>query len=489
MTEKPKIPRCMSTQHPDNVNSPFFAENTELGGEDEVQEAYYAFSHLGCDEQMWDCEGKEVDNYLVKKLLSKYEFFFRERKLGKDIFITLRVPNPTIEKAEAKIVIETLESIPRSFDAANLFYKDSTPPIFEVILPMTSSAKCIDRIYRYYRDFVIGKQDKSFGSGDIKIREWIGDFMPEKINVIPLFEDMPHMLDAHAITREYMKGKDSEYQRVFLARSDPAVNYGNVSAVLLNKIALQRLHALSGETGVKIYPIIGVGSAPFRGNLKPSTVERVTEEYPSVQTFTIQSAFKYDYPSSQVTEAVSKLSERKVRQPQAVDEARCLEIIRKYSDEYRKQVVGLAGTINAVSKHVPSRRKRKLHIGLFGYSREVEKISLPRAIPFTSALYSVGLPPEILGLNALSEAELQFVSDAYVHFESDLKDALRYFNPATPFLPKGLGEKVKAFLPDFETDEEHRKMTDHIIDILGKHKTNNMNEYILRAAHLRRFLG
>ena len=29
----------MSTQHPDNVNSPFFAENTELGGEDEIQEA------------------------------------------------------------------------------------------------------------------------------------------------------------------------------------------------------------------------------------------------------------------------------------------------------------------------------------------------------------------------------------------------------------------------------------------------------------------
>lgn len=26
-----KIPRCMSTQHPDNVHTPFFAEDTELG--------------------------------------------------------------------------------------------------------------------------------------------------------------------------------------------------------------------------------------------------------------------------------------------------------------------------------------------------------------------------------------------------------------------------------------------------------------------------
>ncbi len=77
-----RIPRCMSTQHPDNVNSPFFVEDTELGGEDEVQEAYYAFSHLGCDEQMWDCEGKEVDTFVVKQLLTKYESFFKEKGLG-----------------------------------------------------------------------------------------------------------------------------------------------------------------------------------------------------------------------------------------------------------------------------------------------------------------------------------------------------------------------------------------------------------------------
>ncbi|MHA1473019.1 MAG: phosphoenolpyruvate carboxylase, partial [Promethearchaeota archaeon] len=30
-----KIPRCMSTQHPDNVHLPFFAESPDLGGEDE----------------------------------------------------------------------------------------------------------------------------------------------------------------------------------------------------------------------------------------------------------------------------------------------------------------------------------------------------------------------------------------------------------------------------------------------------------------------
>ena len=154
------IPKTMSTQHPDNVHQPFFAANSELGGEDEIQEAYYAFSHLGCTEQMWDCEGKETDSYVVKKLLTKYPSFFQENKLGQDVRITLRVPNPTVERAEGKILLETLESIPRSYDAAKLFYGRDIAPIFEVIHPMTTSAKCLDRIYYYYRDFVAGKKDK-----------------------------------------------------------------------------------------------------------------------------------------------------------------------------------------------------------------------------------------------------------------------------------------------------------------------------------------
>lgn len=479
----------MSTQHPDNVNSPFFAESTELGGEDEIQEAYYAFSHLACDEQMWDCEGKEVDNFVVKKLLTKYESFFREKRLGKDVFITLRVPNPAIEKSEAKILLETLESIPRSFDAAKLFYGNDIPPVFEVILPMTASSADIDRIYRYYRDFVVGKQNKAFGRGGIKIAEWIGEFKPETINIIPLFEDIDHMLNAHNVLEKYLQDKNLEYQRVFLARSDPAMNYGLVSAVLLNKIALQRLHGLSKRIGVAIYPIIGVGSAPFRGNMRPQTVERTAGEYPSTYTFTIQSAFKYDNPPDKVRGSIRKLQNRKATSPQRVDKERCIEIISKYSKEYAEQIKELATVINKVAKYIPSRRKRKLHVGLFGYSRSVGGITLPRAITFTSALYSIGLPPEILGLNALDDDDIRFIKKVYINFEDDLKDSLKYFNPDNGFLPKDLEAKIKDFPVDFQPDKKHKEITDHIADSVRKNKTENLEEYILRAAHLRKFLG
>ena len=159
----------MSTQHPDNATVPFFATSSVLAGEDEIREAYYAYSHLGCDEQMWDVEGKEIDTYVVKKLLSFYPEFFRDHVLGEDLRLTMRVPNPTVETTEAKVLLETLESIPRSYDAARLFYGRDVAPIFEVILPMATSSKCIDRIYRYYCDHIVGRQHARFRDDDITI--------------------------------------------------------------------------------------------------------------------------------------------------------------------------------------------------------------------------------------------------------------------------------------------------------------------------------
>lgn len=44
-------------------------------------------------------------------------------------------------------------------------------------------------------------------------------------------------------------------------------------------------------------------------------------------------------------------------------------------------------------------------------------IVLPRAITFTCVLYSIGVPPEILGFDALSEKDIDFLSDIYVNFE------------------------------------------------------------------------
>jgi len=482
------VPKCMSTQHPDNVHSPFFAQGTVMEGEDEIQEAYYAFSHLGCDEQMWDCEGKETDDFVVKKLLATYGDYFRGQRIGKDAFITLRVPNPDVEKSEAKILLETLESIPRSFDSAKLFYGDDAPPIFEVIVPMTQSAKDVDRVYRFYRDFIIGDQHRKLGN-DITVREWLGEFKPEKVNVIPLFEDKERILAADRITKEYLADKEVSHQRVFLARSDPAMNYGLVSAVLLNKIALHKLHALSQEIGVRIYPIVGVGSAPFRGNLRPQTVWRVEEEYAGAHTLTVQSAFKYDNPPNVVRQAIGVLREATEKKPKHVDEQESVRIMDHYGWVYQAQLMALAPVINRVSKYVPARRKRKLHVGLFGYSRSVEGVQLPRAITLTAALYSIGMPPELLGLNALSDREVAFVRENYRGFDADIGDALAFFNPKAGFAPEGLAEKIAELGIDYSVNEAHAKLTSKVAESLKKGENGETSELVLRAASERKFLG
>ena len=484
-----KIPHCMSTQHPDNVNPPFFAANPELGGEDEIQEAYYAFSHLGCDEQMWDIEGKEVDNFVVKKLLSRYNNYFSEHVIGEEVFITIRVPNPRLERTEAKILLETLESIPRSFDTAQQFYGKDIAPIFEVIQPMTTSHTELENILHYYKDFVAGKESRTIW-GKYTIKEWIGEFYPKSINVIPLVEDKKHLLLVADIVEKYLDGKDIEDQRVFLARSDPAMNYGFFSAIILNKIALQRLDGVRKETGVGIHPIIGVGSAPFRGNLCPSTVDSFIDEYPSVETYTLQSAFKYDNHPQDVEDAIKVLMSSKPKNPRYVDEDAGIKIVEKYSEEYRRQIIRAAPLINQMAKYIPSRRKRKLHISLFGYSRNMGGVALPRAISFTASLYSMGFPPELMGLTCLDDADIDIIKRIHINFDSTMASALEYYNPeADSLLGIDMEKTLQGLGLDYGHNEAHREITSSIIGQLRKNNTENLDLLCLQAANIRKFLG
>ncbi|MBS3070313.1 phosphoenolpyruvate carboxylase [Candidatus Micrarchaeota archaeon] len=490
-----KIPRCMSTQHPDNASTPFFSNSSVIEGEAEVKEAYFVYSHLNCEEQMWDSEGKDVDNFVVRKLLSEYPRFFSEKVLGKDVFLTLRVPNPDIEKNEGKILLEALESIPRSFDSAKTFYgprlDDGTAPVFEVIIPMTTDPAQVNRVWSYYKNFVVGKGSKSIVEGDISVSEWVGGFNPQQINVIPLIENQESMERIDFIVGGFLKGKNIERQRVFLARSDPALNYGSLPAVLLVKNALQKLAVLEEKQSVELLPIIGTGSAPFRGNLKPSTVEDFVREYPSIQTFTVQSAFKYDYPPEEVRKSIDFLLETKRGKPLPVDEEKSGGIITRVSAEYASQVQELAPFINKISAFVPKRRKRHLHIGLFGYSRSVTGISLPRAISFCASLYSIGIPPELLGLSVLKPKDFEYLDGAYKSFRQDIADAARFFNPETlehfPSLKSRIAGVLENF--EFEVDQEHLHASSQIMSDFSKNHTGRVTEEIEKAAWIRKFLG
>src|SRR5438067_10790393 len=213
------VPRAMSTQHPDNVAMPFFSQAATLTAEDEVREAYYAFSHLGCDEQMWDNEGKEVDAHVVEKLLTSYESYFAEHPIGESVFLTPRIPNPALEPTQAKIVLEVLQSLPRHADIARVFYGRERPPILELIYPMATSARDLDRVREYYERFVAGMEDAVLPGDDRPMRAWFGRFSPPTVSMIPLIEDREHLLAADALVREYVHGKTLDAVRVVIARS------------------------------------------------------------------------------------------------------------------------------------------------------------------------------------------------------------------------------------------------------------------------------
>ena len=488
---KHNVSRAMSTQHPDNVNHPFFSDNAELAGEDEIKEVFYTFSHIHCKEQLWDCEGKEVDNFVVKKLLTKCEPYFKKHVLGKDVFLTLRVPNPSVERNEAKILLETLESIPRNFDTAKLFYNEDIAPIFEIALPMTTDYRELLRISNYYKNHVVGKQHNRLG--DVTVAQWIGKFQPENLRLIPLIEEKDTILNADKIVEGYLKEeKVEDYQRVWLARSDPALNYGNLATVLMLKVSLQKIHDLQEKISVDLLPILGCGSAPFRGNFKPTNIKNCIQGYPSVYTYTLQSAFKYDYNINDVTKAVEFLNESKPGKPVNVDEKKCIAIIEKLMHEYRKQIKLLGDFINNISPYVPSRRKRKLHIGLYGYSRSVGDLKLPRAITFCAALYSYGLPPEILGLNVLEEKDIDYLKDIYANFENDLRDSLKYLNKDNLHIfPHEVSEKIEKIsgMVKYETDTKHKKVTSIILEDFKKKDYRLLTENITRAGFIRGFLG
>lgn len=515
------IPHTMSSQHPDNANLPSWAKGGIIAGDDEVVEAYYALSELGCEEVMWDAEGKDVDSHVVRKLLSSYDSFFRERRIGQDVYITYRVPNPAIEIAERKVLVETLWSIPQAYDIAKTFYNGkSVTPIFEVILPFTTSSEQLIQILDFYKTFVVGVGSRKSGP---RKNDWLGEFEPKSIELIPLVEDAPSMMKVGSIIEGYAKRVKPKYVRAFIARSDPALNYGLVSSVLLVKFALSDMARVSDNMGIPVYPIVGVGSLPFRGHLSPENVRNFVDEYKGVSTVTIQSALRYDYPSDETRKVVSFLNKNldgRGSKKLEENEERILQgIFRKFSDSYLRSVETLAPIVERISKYVPSRRARKLHIGLFGYSRRVGSISLPRAIPFTAALYTLGAPPELLGLEAaaeLTEEEWDALKAHYAHLKTDLQKAagfvswqninlllsndeiakplgLEDMKSALPNVMKGLSAAQEYFDirsgPRSLAERKHENTVNNFLIALAEGNEHEARRYLVEAASLRRSMG
>ena len=498
-----KIPATMATQHPDHASKPYWHKEAFISTQYEAEETYLCYCDLGIEEYKWDWEGKLVDESVLERLFSTHLNFFKKNPLGKDTFLTFRLPDPKVETefriGRAFMNLASAASIAKHF-------KLPSPPLFEVILPMTENSGEMLAIQLAY------KQMHKLTHPLYRLEGILTN-----LRIIPLFEDVNTIINSDKILEKYLTNykkafkKLPPYMRPYVARSDPALNFGIVPTVIAIKIALSRYSKLEKKLGIPLFPIIGAATLPFRGGLNPLNIEKFIEEYKGIRTTTIQSAFRYDFDKSSVKKAVSKLNKllplNKADKISTKDEKILQELIPFFEDFYREVIEGVSPIINKVASFFPRRRERVQHIGLYGYSRGVGKVKLPRAIGFNGALYSIGIPPELIGTGrglkmAKELGKLNLIKKYYKFIKEDLIEAGKYLNKENLIKlssKSGIWKKVSEDVlnieeifnislgPKTEDEIKHAKLVKKILLLSNQGK--NPQKEIEQAAILRHSLG
>src|SRR5579884_1248436 len=426
-----RIPPTIASQHPDNALAPYWHRSTPfIGAYNEMEEAVSCFQELGVSEYMWDWEGKHADAAVIDRLLSEHYDYFSKSQLGRDKFLTFRIPNTWEEKGynlmQAMSVILSAEDMARDL-------KLQERPLFEVILPMTERADQLIRMQQLFEKLAVFKSN-----------EFTADQPANNpyIEMIPLIEGVESQLAGAELLNEYMAlhkehfKRLPDYIRVFFAGSDSALTSGLLAGILANKLLLVRLYEFQQRSGIPVYPFAGTGSLPFRGGLSPNTIDRFLKEYSGLRTVTVQSAFRYDYPLEDVKKAITRL-EKELPQTAVpalgqAEQAQLVKIVEESALLYRQTLDGIAGDMQPFFKAVPKRRDRRQHIGLLAYSRQMGGQSLPRAITFTAAFYSVGVPPELIAfgrtLQSISPPALKLLKQVYPSLTADFQTIGGYLN-------------------------------------------------------------
>jgi phosphoenolpyruvate carboxylase len=464
-----KIPTSMATQHPDSASR-------YVPIQEEPDEALEALTPqpggLGIEELMVDYEGKMTPYHQVAEIVHK--LLAKNLVPGRDVWITPRISSAT-EETVFRQLMALMSIIEADYDIAKSGFEGG---IRELILPMVKGAEEMLALRRRIAD-VIELAHKEFGL----------EKNPNALQLIPLIESVPKMLTFDKFYEEYFNlcgrsGFTNEHLRFMIGRSDTALSYGMIAAVLTIKIMIFRAYRLGESLGLQVAPILGGGALPFRGHITLENLSNVLADFAGTRTITVQSGLRYDHDPEVVKELVNRLK-MEVQQTNPLtytkeEEEFLLGCVAISSKSYLKKFSRILDLISALSTIVPQQRDRLTHRGAFGYGRlpivpedllsltdiprireEIKAVematigSLPRVITYTAALYSVGLPPEFLGIGeTLADIKEFLGADAidrlvclYPGLKADLQEASHYLNL----------EVVHKFLPaDFVDDLERQ---------------------------------
>lgn len=453
-----KIPATMMTQHPDACKY--------ISIQKEPEEAIFSLTPqpkgLGIEEAMVDFEGKltpyQQTHQIVLGLLSKGII------PGKEVFVTPRIPSGR-EEGVFRQLMALMSIVESNYHA---WKKSKIYAVREVILPMTTGVKELLAVRERIID-VIELAHKEFGlSKD-----------PNIVQLIPLVETMPQILKAGSLLEGYIvgckkRGLSTRTLRYMIGRSDLALSYGLVSSTLSNKIAISQGYAVAKKKRVSIAPILGGGTLPFRGHFNLENIQNVIKEFSGVRTLTIQSAMRYDHGYNK-TKKLTRILKAKLplQKPLFLDEKLSNYLINLtgiFTKHYLETFYLLFKQAVKISDLIPGQRDRLTRKGEVGYARELprphklaelvtekdlatdlkklkpkETVELPRAISYTASLYSLGLPPEIIGtgrgiqevVERYGERGLKNLLKIYPSLKEDLSFACRFvhLDNASEFLP------------------------------------------------------
>ncbi len=457
-----RLPATILTQHPDSASR-------YVPIQDEPEEAIHGLlpapEGLGADEVMVDFEGKLTPYHQPSQIVMG----LLERGLvpGREVFVTPRIPSAGKETVFRQLMA-LMSLVETNVQAAE---RGAEQAVREVIVPMCETPQELLADRKRVAS-VIELAHKEFGLPND----------PNLIRLIPLVEGVPELLKIDELFAPYLAetGLGGTF-RYLLGRSDPALSYGMVPAVLAGKVALAKAAKVGDAFGVEMAPIFGAGALPFRGHVTLGNLDGVLATFPGIRTVTIQSALRYDHGEDTAREVAARLRERlggpgaggpgaapapavPASRPPSYspsEYAQLANFIAVFTRHYLETFYEIIDLVCRLSDLMPKQRDRLAPFSAVGYARDVARpgrlatmvpdpklaadlgrfdtklrASLPRAITFTASLYTIGLPPEFIGTGrGLAEVKDRYGDDGlaaleryYPTLRTDLTYAGRFLN-------------------------------------------------------------